>query len=160
MTSVFQSTCKFRKSSNQLKPKRFQKLKFRLLIFLKLCIFVTKDQTLQKFLLVEAELSAIKSYLECELSILNSKKESPAALFNDALKNFWAKRLKQVLCSTIQDNLLFLQKGILSKDEIIRFLVVAQTSILNYINCRFRQTNPPRLSQPGLVFMRISSNME
>lgn len=42
----------------------------------------------------------------------------------------------------------------------IRFIVVAQTSILNYINCRFRQTKPPRLSQPGLVFMRISSNME
>ena len=88
-------------------------------------ISVIKDQTQQKFLMFEAELSTIKSYFKCEISALNSKIELLTTSLNDALKKLENHRHK--CCNIGEDNQLFLQKEHFSKDDILKFLVEKQT---------------------------------
>ena len=92
-------------------------------------ISVIKDQTQQKVLRVEAELSAIKSHFKCELSTLNSKIESLTTSLSGALKKL--ENHPHKCCSIVEDKLLFLQKELLSKDDIIKSLVEMQTAILD-----------------------------
>ena len=94
-------------------------------------ISVIKDQTQQKVLRVEAELSAIKSHFKCELSTSNSKTEPLTSSLNGALKKLENHPLK--CCSIVEDNLLFLQKELLSKDD-IKSLVETQTAIIDSIS--------------------------
>ena len=94
-------------------------------------ISVIKDQTQQKVLRVEAELSAIKSHFKCELSASNSKTEPLTSSLNGALKKLENHPLK--CCSIVEDNLLFLQKELLSKDD-IKSLVETQTAIIDSIS--------------------------
>ena len=95
-------------------------------------ISVIKDQTQQKVLRVEPELSAIKSHFKCELSTLNSKIESLTTSLNGALRKL--ENHPHKCCSIVEDNLLFLQKEVLSKDDIIKSLVETQTAILDSIS--------------------------
>ena len=94
-------------------------------------ISVIKDQTQQKVLRVEAELSAIKSHFKCELSTSNSKTEPLTSSLNGALKKLENHPLK--CCSIVEDNLLFLQKELLAKDD-IKSLVETQTAIIDSIS--------------------------
>ena len=92
-------------------------------------ISIIKDQTQQKILRVEAELSAIKSHFRCELSTLNSKIESLTTSLNGALNKLENRKC----CSIVEDNLLFLQKELLSKDDIIQSLVETQFAVLDSV---------------------------
>ena len=94
-------------------------------------ISVIKGQTQQKVLRVEAELSAIKSHFKCELSTSNSKTEPLTTSLNGALKKL--ENHPHKCCSIVEDNLLFLQKELLSKDD-IKSLVETQTAILDSIS--------------------------
>ena len=67
-------------------------------------ISVIKDQTRQKVLRFEVELSAIKSHFKCELSTLNSKIKLLTTSLNGALKKLENRKC----CSIVEDNLLFL----------------------------------------------------
>ena len=80
---------------------------------------------------VEAELSAIKSHFKCELSTSNSKTEPLTSSLNGALKKLENHPLK--CCSIVEDNLLFLQKELLAKDD-IKSLVETQTAIIDSIS--------------------------
>ena len=80
---------------------------------------------------VEAELSVIKSHFKCELSTSNSKTEPLTSSLNGALKKLENHPLK--CCSIVEDNLLFLQKELLSKDD-IKSLVETQTAIIDSIS--------------------------
>ena len=95
-------------------------------------ISVIKEQTQQKVFRVEAELSAIKSHFKCKLSTLNSKIESLTTSLSGALKKL--ENHPHKCCSIVKDNLLFLQKELLSKDDIIKSLVETQTAILDSIS--------------------------
>ena len=66
-------------------------------------ISVIKDQTQQKVLRVEAELSAIKSHFKCELSTLNSKIESLTTSLSGAQKKL--ENHPHKCCIIIEDNL-------------------------------------------------------
>ena len=81
---------------------------------------------------VEAELSAIKRHFKCELSTLNIKIEYITPSLDGALKNLENQPHKS--CSIVEDNLLFLQKELLSKDDIIKSLLETQTEILDSIS--------------------------
>ena len=108
-------------------------------------ISIIKDQTQQKVLRVEAELSAIKSHFRCELSTLNSKIESLTTSLNGALKKL--ENHPRKCCSIVQDNLLFLQKELLSKDEIIKSLLETQTPVFDSIsNTALDKQTPTTLS--------------
>ena len=72
-------------------------------------ISIIKDQTQQKVLRVEAELSAIKSHFKCELSTLNSKIEWLSTSLNGALKKL--ENHSRKWCSIVEDNLLFSRKN-------------------------------------------------
>ena len=82
---------------------------------------------------IEAGLPAIKSHFKYELFTLNSKIESLTTSLNGALK----KKIENhphKCCSIVEDNPLFLQKELPSKDDIIKPLVETQTAILDSIS--------------------------
>ena len=95
-------------------------------------ISVIKDQTQQKVLMFEAELSAIKSYFKCEISASNSKIELLTTSLNDALTKL--ENHPDKCCNIVEDNLLFLLKDFLSKDDIMKFSVEKQTAVLDSIS--------------------------
>ena len=113
-------------------------------------IFVVKDQTQRKVLRVEAELSATKSHFKCELSTLNSKIKSLTTSLSGALKKL--ENHPHKCCSIVKDNLLFLQKELLSKDDIIKSLVETQTAILDSISntASDKQISTPLSVSPNL----------
>ena len=75
------------------------------------------------------------------MKVLNSKIESLTASLNGALKKL--ENHPQKCSNIVEDNLLFLQKELLSKDDVIKSLVETQTAIQTPLNIkhRFRQTN-------------------
>ena len=106
-------------------------------------VWQPQDQTQQKVLRVEAELSAIKSYFKCELSTLNIEIESITPSLDGALKNLENQPHK--CCSIVEDNLLFLQKELLSKNNIIKSLVETQTEILDSISSTTSDKQTPMI---------------
>ena len=73
----------------------------------------------------EAKISALKSYVQCELSTLHNKIDRFMEAFNKTISKFETKPYK-----ILQDNIEFLQKEINSKDEIIKTLMETQTAVL------------------------------
>ena len=91
---------------------------------------------------IEAGLPAIKSYFKYELFTLNSKIESLTTSLNGALK----KKIENHphnSCSIVEDNPLFLQKELPSKDDIIKPLVETQTAILDSISSTASEKQTP-----------------
>ena len=88
--------------------------------------FVKIEKILPKVLRVEADLSASKSHVKCELSDMNRKMES---LTNGISNGFHCQS-----CENLKENLSFLQKELLAKDEFIKSLLETQTAILNSLS--------------------------
>ena len=91
---------------------------------------------------IEAGLPAIKSHFKYELFTLNSKIESLTTSLNGALK----KKIENhphKCCSIVEDNPLFLQKELPSKDDIIKPLVETQTAILDSISSTASEKQTP-----------------
>ena len=77
---------------------------------------------------MEAKFSALKGYIDCETSILNSKVD----LFIDSLKETITKIEKRESNNTeiLQENIRFLQKELLAKNDLIKSLRQTQTVAL------------------------------
>ena len=73
----------------------------------------------------DAKISAVKSYVQCELSILHNKVDRFMETFNKTISNFETKPYE-----IPQDNIEFLQNELCSKDEIIKTLMETQTTVL------------------------------
>ena len=74
---------------------------------------------------MEAKFSALKSYLDCEISSLNSKVD----LFIESLKETITKVEKSDNSNMeiLQESTRFLQKNLLAKSDIIKSLTKTQT---------------------------------
>ena len=77
---------------------------------------------------VEAQVTAPKSYVKCEISIINNKIES---LFERLDKMF---STENKALEILQEHISFLQKELTSKDEIIKTIIETQTSILESVS--------------------------
>ena len=74
---------------------------------------------------LEAQISALRSYMKCELSAMNYKclLKSASCQSNNENKTF----------ETLQDNVKFLQKEFAAKNDLIRSLIETQTAILEFV---------------------------
>ena len=70
------------------------------------------------------------------MKVLNSKIESLTASLNDALKKL--ENHPHKCCIIVEDNLFFLQKELLPKDDVIKSLVETQTAIQPPLNIKHR----------------------
>ena len=86
--------------------------------------FLNIEEILPKVLRVEADLSALKSHVKCKLSDVMKKMES---VINGASDGFLCQAFENM-----KENLSFLQKERLPKEEFIKSLLETQTDILNY----------------------------
>ena len=77
---------------------------------------------------LEAQQSAIKSYVNCEVSILTNKIESTSNDFEKRMNTFQGKEKSKI--EILQQNMTFLQNELLSKNEIIKSLMEIQSSVL------------------------------
>ena len=77
---------------------------------------------------IEAQLSALKSYVNCEISSLHSKIESVSQSLQVTLKLFQERANKTN--EIFHQNMTFLQNELLTKKEIIKSLTEIQTTIL------------------------------
>ena len=85
------------------------------------------------FMNMEAKFSALKGYIDCEISILNSKVDQ----FIESLKETITKieKLDSISNSIkiLQENIRFLQKELLAKNDLIKSLMETQTiAIVNF----------------------------
>ena len=80
---------------------------------------------------MEAKFSALKGYIDCEISILNSKVD----LFINSLKETITKIEKRESSNieVLHENICFLQKELLAKDDLIKSLMETQTVALEAI---------------------------
>ena len=82
---------------------------------------------------MESKFSAIKGYIDCEISILNSKVDQ----FIESLKETITKieKLDSISNSIkiLQENIRFLQKELLAKNDLIKSLMETQTVALEAI---------------------------
>ena len=77
----------------------------------------------------EAKISALKSYVQCELSTLHNKIDRFMETFNKTISNFETKPYE-----ILQDNTEFLQNEPRSKDEIIKTLMETQAAVLENLH--------------------------
>ena len=87
---------------------------------------INKEEILSKYLRIEADLSALKSHVKCELLDMMRKMES---LINGASNGYLCQS-----CENMKENLSFLQKELLTKNEFIKSLLETQTAILNSLS--------------------------
>ena len=79
----------------------------------------------------EAKISALKSYVQCELSTLHNKIDRFMETFNKTISNFETKPYE-----ILQDNIECLQNEPRSKDEIIKTLMETQAAVLENLPLR------------------------
>ena len=77
---------------------------------------------------LEARLSSIKSYVNCEVSILTNKIESFSNDFEKRINTLQGKEKSKI--EILQQNMTFLQNELLSKNEMIKSLMEIQSSVL------------------------------
>ena len=88
---------------------------------------------------LEAQLSALKNYMNCELSTMNNKLDSfsqcliqnASCQSNNENKNF----------ETLQDNVKFLQKELAAKHDLMKSLIETQTAILEFVSSVRKNVN-------------------
>ena len=69
---------------------------------------------------IEALIAALKSYVGCEISMINAKLTSFSEHINKTISNLNNRQDKHL--ESLQDNISFLQKELLMKNEIIKSL--------------------------------------
>ena len=94
-------------------------------------IFSLTKHSDKGFMNMEAKFSALKGYIDCEISILNSKVDQ----FIESLKETITKIEKRESSSIeiLQQNIRFLQKELLAKNDLIKSLMETQTVALEAI---------------------------
>ena len=78
---------------------------------------------------LEAQLSAIKSYINCEVSVLTNKIESISNDFKQRINTLLGKEKSKI--EILQQNMTFLKNELLSKNEIIKSLMEIQSFVLH-----------------------------
>ena len=86
---------------------------------------------------VEAQLSALKSYVNCELSILRNQIES----FTEHTKMSLGHENGNI--DTLHENIVFLQNELTEKNKIIKSLMETQTAVLDVMTDLRQQPNTP-----------------
>ena len=99
---------------------------------------------------VEAQLSALKSYVNCELSILRDQIES----FTEYTKMLLSHENRNI--DALHDNIAFLQNESTEKNKIIKSLMETQTAVLDVITDLRQQTNTPEQNRTELIYHKIS----
>ena len=92
---------------------------------------LTKHSDKKAFMNMEAKFSALKGCIDCEISILNSKVD----LFINSLKLTITKIEKRESnnIEILLENIRFLQKELLAKNDLIKSLMETQTAALEAI---------------------------
>ena len=91
----------------------------------------------------EAKISALKSYVQCELFTLHNKIDSFMETFNKIISNFETKPYE-----ILQDNIELLQNELRSKDEIIKALMEIQIAVLENLPL----SKPPQQTENNTSF--------
>ena len=91
-----------------------------------------------KLFQIEAQLSALKSYVSCEIYSLHSKIESISQSLQVTLKVF--QEIENKTNEIFHQNMTFLQNEFLTKNEIIKYLTETQTTILEH----YQHSNPTK----------------
>ena len=76
---------------------------------------------------IEALITALNSYVSCEISVINAKLTSFSEHINKTISNLNYREDKHL--ESLQDNISFLQKKLLMKNEIIKSLTETQTAV-------------------------------
>ena len=92
---------------------------------------INKSDLLQSRLKAEAQISALKSYVKCEISGLNNKMDS----LNERLNHLMHKETSHSKAfELLQESVTFLQRELHSKDEIIKTLLETQIAVLDTVS--------------------------
>ena len=74
---------------------------------------------------MEAKVSALKGYIDCEISILNSKVDQFIESFKETTK---IEKRESSSIEILQENIRFLQKELLAKNDLIKPLMETQSA--------------------------------
>ena len=92
---------------------------------------------------IEAHLSVLKSYVNCELSTLTSKIESFSDLLENTLGNLQKRESNYANTDLIQQNITSLENELKSEDTIIQSLLETQNAFTNSLsNLKAKQPEP------------------
>ena len=88
-----------------------------------------KESNTKTIFKLEAKISAIKSYLDCEISELDDKTNTLFARIDLALKAIEEKQEKTI--HNFEQNIDFLQKELTTKNEFIKTMIDTQKDLVN-----------------------------
>ena len=97
---------------------------------------------------IEVLITALKSYVSCEISMIHDKLTSFCEHINKKLSNLNHREDKHL--ESLQDNISFLQKKLLMKNEIIKSLTETQTVVLDTISTSQRTLTANKNSSDAL----------
>ena len=100
------------------------------LLLLQMTTFPAWQNSEKALMNIEAKFSALKGYIDCEISILNSKVDH----FIESLKETTKmEKRESSRIEILQENIHFLQKELLAKNDLIKSLMETQTIALEAI---------------------------
>ena len=82
------------------------------------------------FMNMEAKVSALKGYIDCEISILNSKVDQFIESFKETTK---IEKRESSSIEILQENIRFLQKELLAQNDLIKHLMETQSAAFEAI---------------------------
>ena len=82
--------------------------------------------------MIEALITALKRYVSCDISMINAKLTSFSDHINKTVSSLNHHKDKHL--KSLQDNISFLQKELLMKNEIIKSLTETQTVVLDTVS--------------------------
>ena len=95
-------------------------------------------------MLIEALITALKRYVSCDISMINAKLTSFSDHINKTVSSLNHHKDKHL--KSLQDNISFLQKELLMKNEIIKSLTETQTVLLDTISTSQRMLTANKTS--------------
>ena len=99
--------------------------------------------TQKSMLKIEAQLSVLKSYLDCELSTLTSKIDAFSDLLKNALANLQKRESNYANTDLLQQNITSLENELQSKDKIFQSPLENQNALTNSLsNLTAKQPEP------------------
>ena len=94
----------------------------------------TSKFTQKSMLKIEAQLSALKSYVDCELSTLTSKIDAFSDSLKRALANLQNRESNRANTDLLQQSITSLENELRSKDKIIQLLLETQNTLTNSLS--------------------------
>ena len=94
----------------------------------------TSNFTQKSMLKIEAQLSALKSYGDCELSTLASKIDAFSDSLKQALANLQKRESNYATTNLLQQSIASLENELKSKDRIIQSLLETQNTLTNSLS--------------------------